>query len=56
MASHKVIGMKINACFFKGSVPLVSWGFGQGFGDRQDLLRIRASTDLNLDLTDNLDS
>jgi hypothetical protein len=47
--------LKINAYFFEGSVSPVSWEFGQDFGDRPDLLQIQAGTDLNLDLTHNLD-
>ena len=53
---HARTYLKINAYFFEVSVSPVSWEFGQGFGDRQDLLRIQAGTDLNLDMTHNLDS
>ena len=31
---------KINAYLFEGSVSSASWGCGQGFGDRQDLLQM----------------
>jgi hypothetical protein len=50
------ICLKINAYLFEGSVSPASWGSGQGFGDRLDLLQVQAGTNLNLNLTRDLNS
>jgi hypothetical protein len=47
---------KINAYSFEGSVSLASWGSGQGFGDRRDLIRVQVGTNLNPNPTFNLNT
>jgi hypothetical protein len=42
------IYVKINAYLFEGTMSPASWGYGQGFGDRRDLLRVQAGPLLNL--------
>ena len=54
--AHTRIYRKINAYLFEGSVSLASWGCGQGFGDRQDLLRTLAMMNMNLISTHNSNS